>query len=193
MQFCFNIFDIDRSGEIDRGEVKMLITMMRGNTEDLDQLTSQLLKKLDKDGDGMMSIGEFHQLNKKAPSMLAPAFNLKNQLTEVICGPTWWKKQEASRRKLNLGDLIPLYTKLRDDGDMQRKLEKRSERIQKEGMGSGTVSASKGCTVHVKPNKKAPVLSKLKKGALVDIAEDKTQGKISACPILFVLFDTHFS
>ena len=177
MQFCFNIFDVDRSGEIDKTEVKLLITMMRGKSADLDQMTTQLLRKLDTDGDGMMSIEEFQKLNKKAPSMLAPAFNLKNQLTEVICGGSWWKKQETSRKKLNLGDLIPLYTKLRDDGDMEKKLEKRSARIQKDGMGSGTVNAGKGCTVHVKPSQKAPVLSKLKKGALVDIAEDKTLGE----------------
>ena len=121
MQFCFNIFDVDRSGEIDKTEVKLLITMMRGKSADLDQMTTQLLRKLDTDGDGMMSIEEFQKLNKKAPSMLAPAFNLKNQLTEVICGASWWKKQETSRKKLNLGDLIPLYTKLRDDGDMEKK------------------------------------------------------------------------
>jgi serine/threonine-protein phosphatase 2B regulatory subunit len=177
LNFCFNIFDVDRSGSIDRGEVKALIKMMRGNSKKLDKMTDSLLKKLDTDGDGEMSIAEFMKMNKASPSMLAPAFEMKNQLTEVICGSTWWRKQQASRSKLNLGDLTALYTKLRDDGDMEKKLERRQTRIQKEGMGSGTVTSKKGAAVHVKPNVKAPVLSKLKKGALVDIAEDKTIGE----------------
>ena len=177
LQFCFNIFDVDRSGDIERSEVKALIKMMRGNSKKIDQMTDQLLKQMDTDGDGQMSQAEFYKMNSKSPSMLLPAFQMKNQLTEVICGKSWWKKQEASRRKLNLGDLIPLYSKLRDNGDMQKKLERRQTRIQKEGFGSGTVTCKKGCKVHVKPSSKAPILSKLKSGTLVDIAEDKTSGE----------------
>ena len=177
LQFCFNIFDVDRSGDIERSEVKALIKMMRGNSKKIDQMTDQLLKQMDTDGDGQMSQAEFYKMNSKSPSMLLPAFQMKNQLTEVICGKSWWKKQEASRRKLNLGDLIPLYSKLRDNGDMQKKLERRQTRIQKEGFGSGTVTCKKGCKVHVKPSSKAPILSKLKSGTVVDIAEDKTSGE----------------
>ena len=177
LQFCFNIFDVDRSGDIDRDEVKALVKMMRGNNKKLEKQTDQLMRQLDTDGDGQMSVTEFYSMNKSAPSMLLPAFQMKNQLTEVICGKSWWKSQETSRRKLNLGDLIPLYAKLRDDGAMSKKLERRETRITKDGMGSGTVTATKGCTVHVKPNKKAPILSKLKKGTLIDIAEEKVTGE----------------
>ena len=119
LNFCFNIFDVDRSGSIERAEVKALVKMMRGNSSKLDQKADALLKKMDRDGDGEMSLSEFKAMNKTAPSILQPAFELKSQLTEVICGASWWKKQEASRRKLNLGDLIPLYTKLRDSGSME--------------------------------------------------------------------------
>ena len=177
LAFCFNIFDVDRSGSIERSEIKALIRMMRGNTKKLDAMTDSLLKQMDTDGDGEMSLAEFSKMHKSAPSMLMPAFQMKNQLTEVVCNKSWWKKQQASRSKLNLGDLIPLYAKMRDDGSMQKKLEKRQTRINKEGMGTGTVTAAKGCTVHIKPAAKAPVLSKLKKGTLIDIAEDKTAGE----------------
>jgi len=176
MSFCFNIFDVDKSGSIERSEVKALVKMMRGNSSKLDEMTDSLLKKMDSDGDGEMSLNEFKAMNKRAPSMLQPAFAMKNLLIEVICSPTWWKKQTIQRSKLNLGDLIQLYTKLRDDGGMEKKLERRQTRMGKEGMGSGTVTSKKGATLHIKPSDKAPVLSKLKKGALVDIAEDKTIG-----------------
>ena len=150
--------------------------MMRGTSAKLDEKTDTLLKKMDTDGDGEMSLSEFQQMNKRSPSMLLPAFELQNQLTEVICSKSWWKKQEASRAKLNLGDLIPLYSKLRDDGDMMGKLERKAARMNKQGCGQGTVTREKGCTVHVKASAKAPILSKLKKGTLVDIADEKTVG-----------------
>jgi serine/threonine-protein phosphatase 2B regulatory subunit len=177
LNFCFNIFDVDRSGSIERAEVKALVKMMRGNSSKLDEKADALLKKMDRDGDGEMSLTEFKAMNKSAPSMLQPAFELKSQLTEVICGAGWWKKQEASRRKLNLGDLIPLYAKLRDSGSMEKKLQRKADRMQKDGCGQGVITRSKGCSVHVKASSKSPILSKLKKDTLVDISNEKTVGE----------------
>ena len=177
LNFCFNIFDVDRSGSIERSEVRALVRMMRGNSSKLDQKADALLKKMDRDGDGEMSLSEFKAMNKSAPSMLQPAFELKSQLCETICGKSWWKKQEASRARLNLGDLIPLYTKLRDEGSMMKKLQRKSDRMQKEGCGQGVITKAKGCPVHVKASGKSPILSKLKKDTLVDISDEKTVGE----------------
>ena len=58
VKFAFDLFDTDGSGTIDAKEVRSLVTMVFANKK-TDKKVKQLLKTIDADGDGVMSLQEF--------------------------------------------------------------------------------------------------------------------------------------
>ncbi|ETP34389.1 hypothetical protein F442_17312 [Phytophthora nicotianae P10297] len=74
VRFCFEIFDDDRNGFITEDE---LVNILRANylatTDDQVRKKAQtILRQADDDGDGRVSLDEFHAISRKFPNLLFP-------------------------------------------------------------------------------------------------------------------------
>jgi len=72
-RFYFNVYDIDGSGQVDIDEVEKLIVLAgKGgrNHRERTHNVARVMRKLDKDGDGTVTCGEFVQACKEDPTML---------------------------------------------------------------------------------------------------------------------------
>ena len=67
------MFDVGQSGEIERGEVMMLVKMMFGKPSQTQK--PQVLKILDKDKDEKLSLTEFMEIQKNR-NQLKPAVQI---------------------------------------------------------------------------------------------------------------------
>ena len=86
LKVAFDMFDIDQTGSLDRIEVRKLVRMCQGK-KSLDSDAEKILKKLDQDGSGDVTLEEFQQMVKNTRSLLFPAFKLQRDLREKFLGP----------------------------------------------------------------------------------------------------------
>ncbi|KAK8835584.1 hypothetical protein M9Y10_042470 [Tritrichomonas musculus] len=77
-KFCFDVYDIDKNGYIEKDELKnVLSSSLSGNTmiqispEQQISIINATFKKMDENGDGQISLEEFTSAAKKNPSILA--------------------------------------------------------------------------------------------------------------------------
>ena len=61
---------------------------------------TQLMKMLDNDNSLDVSFTEFMKVEKKASTVLAPAFRLQRQLQEKCMGARYWKKNRKRVLKM---------------------------------------------------------------------------------------------
>ena len=72
-RFCFNIFDVDKSGYLEDDEFHALVALLHqkgasfGPFSNLQTSVSQALGALDEDGDGRINFKEFRHMHKKYP------------------------------------------------------------------------------------------------------------------------------
>ena len=71
-RFAFNLFDVDKSGEIEKQEVRLLVKMMFGRHAP-DEETEKIIRILDKDKDGKLSLTEFLEIQSKIGTVMKPA------------------------------------------------------------------------------------------------------------------------
>ena len=66
-----------------------------------------LMKKMDADGDGIITWNEFNSFQKKLSSLLKPAFELRGQMRKNIMGAAYWDRMNSLRQKYAKGrDII---------------------------------------------------------------------------------------
>lgn len=75
--FCFNVYDIDKNGFIDRDELREVLSFSLGENSSIHLPAAQLekvidatFKKMDSNGDGQISIEEFETEASKNPAIL---------------------------------------------------------------------------------------------------------------------------
>ena len=173
-RFAFNLFDVDKSGEIEKQEVTLLVKMMFGRNAP-DEETQKIIRILDKDKDGKLSLTEFLEIQKKIGTVMKPAVSMQNQLQSRILGAAWWRKQITSRRKI-LGptaDIAEMYVRILSENqqaDAKRRAKKqKSARDSNQGKGTTIAPA----VVFSKPQKDSNVVTKLAKGKSLDIREER--------------------
>ena len=98
MRFAFELFDTDRSGSIEKDEVRNLVKMMYGKKK-LDQKTIEILSLMDKDKSGSVSLSEFYAMQKHGASLMLPAFTLQRELRQNTLGERWWKHATKARQE----------------------------------------------------------------------------------------------
>ena len=79
------MFDFDGGGSIDRSEVPEMIKMVFGKKQP-DGEVDALLKSLDEDGSGDISVAEFRELERKTRTLLFPAFELQRKMRKNLLG-----------------------------------------------------------------------------------------------------------
>jgi Ca2+-binding EF-hand superfamily protein len=65
VKFAFDLFDSDGSGSIEKVEVYELVTMVYGK-KDVDAKAKDILKTIDSDKSGTITLEEFRELEAKA-------------------------------------------------------------------------------------------------------------------------------
>lgn len=93
-KLAFNTLDVEQTGSISIAEADALLRMVYGSKK-ADPI---LLKQIDIDGDGDVSMAELQETVQADNSILAPAFQLQRLLRQRILGVRYWE-QEMLRRK----------------------------------------------------------------------------------------------
>ena len=93
-KLAFSLFDVSKSGELELCEFDGMIRMIYG----VDRADPDLLKKIDSNGDGKVSLEEFEELVEVHNYILQPAFDLQRALRRRICGVEYWEKESKRRR-----------------------------------------------------------------------------------------------
>jgi serine/threonine-protein phosphatase 2B regulatory subunit len=75
-QFCFKIYDVDRSGTIDQGELRKIILLSAKETkgaspQEAERTAQDLFKKFDSSHDGKITLNEFTTKAKVYPQVLS--------------------------------------------------------------------------------------------------------------------------
>ena len=172
-RFAFNLFDVDGSGEIERQEVQMLVKMMFGKGKTDDE-TDKILRILDKDKDGKLSLSEFLEIQTKIDTMLKPAVQMQHQMQSRIMGASWWDTQIKHRQQV-LGptaDISSMYASIlaTRTHESSTKAARKAKASKEAGHGKGeTLVATR---VYSKHDRSSSVVTKLAKLTTVNIREE---------------------
>lgn len=93
-KFAFSIFDVENKGSLEMAECDALLRMVY-NVRKAD---STLLKKIDINGDGAISLDEFQKLVQVHNYLLQPAFDIQRALRLRVCGVRYWESEMRRRR-----------------------------------------------------------------------------------------------
>ena len=95
-KFMFDVFDVDKSGDLTWPEIDALVRMLNGEDNDID--TDKILREADTDGDGVVTLDEFSELTKARTEILAPAFELQSAyVSKTPGGKEYWRKKTEER------------------------------------------------------------------------------------------------
>jgi Ca2+-binding EF-hand superfamily protein len=141
VKFAFDLFDIDGGGHISLIEMEELVKMVYGKKTSEGQL-KKLMKNMDRDGSGEITLNEFRALEKKNRSLLHPAFQLQQSLAKGIMGASFWNKQTKKRMRIKPGeDLIEwFYAETKGEKLDRQKINENANELQ-EGEISNEVGA----------------------------------------------------
>lgn len=91
VRFCFYALDMDRTGTVEKNEVKHFVYDMWDNN--LTSNTHTGLSYLDRidDGDSRYNFQEFFEMHVKYPQLLYPVFRLQQVVIQRTLGETWWE------------------------------------------------------------------------------------------------------
>ena len=147
-KLAFNTMDVDQKGSIDLHEADAMLRMVYASRK-ADPL---LLKQIDINGDGEVSMEELQQTVEEDNSVLAPAFQLQRMLRQRILGVRYWEQETLRRQTYFAGydsgtttswdairDILAIKHRERlEEEERQRRLkemeeeQRRQEKLQKE-------------------------------------------------------------
>lgn len=95
LKLCFNIFDTEKTGFIDKDEIKHFLLMLHGG--DVKSNGRKGLEMIENSTrqDGRVGFPELKELHKHFPMLLYPVFRMQNTLIRESLGDSWWKKKKA--------------------------------------------------------------------------------------------------
>lgn len=102
LRFCFECFDVDRSGTIDEKEFIELCKCINNAAPSFPSNFKRALEEFDVNEDGLIDYSEFLELDRRYPLMLFPAFRLQDVMQRTSLGEKAWltvmeKYQETKR------------------------------------------------------------------------------------------------
>ena len=114
-RYVFDLYDDDKNGSITIHELTSMVEDICG--EGKEDLVEKLMKLLDNDGSLDISFTEFMKVEKKAATILAPAFRLQSELQSRCMGKRFWKKRRKKIEKMlkadNCDTLVDYFAKVR--------------------------------------------------------------------------------
>lgn len=111
IMFAFDLYDNDNSGEIDIGEVELLLKEVYGKefqTSSQAQAIMAKLKSGDNDMERDINVDSFREFCRTHPAVLYPAFVLQTQMQEKILGSKFWSSCGNSRVQLSDGKYVDI-------------------------------------------------------------------------------------
>ena len=110
-RFVFDLYDEDKNGDITIAELELMVSDICG--EGKEDLVKKLMKMLDNDNSLDVSYTEFMKVEKRASTILAPAFTLQRKLQQRCMGRRFWKKvrRGEERRADDANTSEAMYTK----------------------------------------------------------------------------------
>ena len=117
VQFAFNTFDADGSGEIGVKELSDFISTLQSRTGDIPKTVKRVLSIFDSNDSKSIGLDEFAEMNLKYPHLLWPAFRLQYRVQEMTLGLSQWKRlhrqmKASKERSASLTDPPPPRTPL---------------------------------------------------------------------------------
>lgn len=108
--FAFDLYDNDNSGEIDIGEVELLLKEVYGREFQASTQAQTIVANLKgKDLGGLeknINVEVFREFCRTHPAVLYPAFVLQQQMQEKILGTKFWNACSNSRVQLSSGKQV---------------------------------------------------------------------------------------
>lgn len=130
--FAFDIFDEDDSGSLNQDEITDMVSRIYGK-KGLSHDIRLIIKKMDKNKDGMIDRKEFVASVDKFPGLLFPAFHLQTTFREHCVNESFWiDKQLQATSVRKMPEVVELFSN-RGGKMAQRKVEtKKKYEAQKE-------------------------------------------------------------
>lgn len=92
LRFCFECFDVDKSGTIDEKEFVELCKCINNASPAFPANFKRALEEFDVNEDGLIDYGEFLEIDRRYPLVLFPAFRLQDVMQENSLGHQTWLK-----------------------------------------------------------------------------------------------------
>ena len=111
IMFAFDLYDNDNSGEIDLGEVELLLKEVYGREFSSNTQAQAIMAKLrggDLNMERNINVDQFREFCRTHPAVLYPAFVLQTQMQEKILGSKFWISCSNARVELSSGEYIDI-------------------------------------------------------------------------------------
>ena len=92
LKFCFDCFDTDSSGFIDEDEYKNMCKTVNNGSPTFPGNFGNALDMFDQNGDGVIDLNEFIELDRRFPMLMFPAFRLQEKMQRITLGEKQWTK-----------------------------------------------------------------------------------------------------
>jgi hypothetical protein len=90
LRFCFECFDVDRSGTIDEKEFVELCKCINNASPAFPGNFKRALQEFDVNADGLIDYSEFLEIDRRYPLILFPAFRLQDVMQRNSLGESGW-------------------------------------------------------------------------------------------------------
>lgn len=111
IMFAFDLYDNDNSGEIDIGEVELLLKEVYGREFQSNTHAQTIMAKLRGSELGLarnINVDQFREFCRTHPAVLYPAFVLQTQMQEKILGSKFWIACSNARVALSSGAYVDI-------------------------------------------------------------------------------------
>ena len=111
LNFCFQTFDKDASGQIDEEEFLDLARTVNNAEPLFPGNFKTALEQFDQNDDGLIDFNEFKQIHKAFPMVFYPAFKMQAMLQKQVLGERWW---QLLRERMHEKKMIEEYMAMHD-------------------------------------------------------------------------------
>lgn len=130
IMFAFDLYDNDNSGEIDLGEVELLLKEVYGREFQSSTQAQTIMAKIrggDLGVERNINVDQFREFCRTHPAVLYPAFVLQTQMQVKILGSKFWLACSNARVKLSSGEYVNIAGILQ--AHVNEKVRKQKDRI----------------------------------------------------------------
>eukprot|EP00750_Incisomonas_marina_P028659 INCI681.3.p1 GENE.INCI681.3~~INCI681.3.p1 ORF type:complete len:373 (-),score=82.67 INCI681.3:80-1198(-) len=111
LNFCFQTFDKDSSGQIDEDEFLDLARTVNNAEPLFPGNFKTALQQFDQNDDGLLDFNEFKLINRAYPMVFYPAFKMQASLQQQVLGERWW---QGLRERMHERKMVEEYMALHD-------------------------------------------------------------------------------